>query len=156
MFKYPWTAWPHYFSTNYKISMLSPTRTKWKKPKKTKVIHFNVSKNHNVLPQINFPGHESLEVIYIIWLLGITLSCDLSWILQILLRVRSTLEFAALVFNCGLSQVLSLKLELVQKKAFAIALGSEYVSYENAPLTILDQDRLDVYFDSHDKRKFKK
>ena len=143
--------------------------------KKTKIIPFNVSKNHDFLPQINFPGHgqEPLEVIYTTRLLGVSLSSDLSWTPHITdittratkklwilvrfkslggtreqlltlyqLRVRSTLEFAAPVFHGGLSQELSRKVEMVQKKAFAIILGGEYVSYDNA-LAILNQDRLD-------------
>ena len=141
--------------------------------KKTKVIPFNVSKKFDFLPQVNFPGHEPLEVIYTTKLLGVTLSTDLSWSPHIAditaratkklwiliqfkslggqreqllnlyqLRVRSTLEFAAPVFNSGLSQELSRKVEMVQKKAFAIILGSDYVSYENA-LTSLNQQRLD-------------
>ena len=47
------------------------------------------------------------------------------------------------MFYGGLTQDQSRQIESVQKKAFAIILGSEYVSYENA-LTALDQDRLDA------------
>ena len=57
-------------------------------------------------------------------------------------RVRSTLEFAAPVFHGGLTQDQSRQLEMVQKKAFAVILGADYVSYESA-LLALDQERLD-------------
>ena len=59
------------------------------------------------------------------------------------LRVRSVLEFAAPVFHSGLSQAQSRSLEMVQKKAFAILLGNDYINYPNA-LRILEQERLDV------------
>ena len=58
-------------------------------------------------------------------------------------RVRSTLEFAAPVFSSGLSKEQNRQLEMVQKKAFAIILGKDYVSYESALLT-LHQERLDL------------
>ena len=59
------------------------------------------------------------------------------------LRVRSTLEFASPVFHSGLSQEQSRRLEMVQKKACAIILGKDYVSYENA-LTTLNLERLNA------------
>ena len=59
------------------------------------------------------------------------------------LRVRSTLEFAAPVFHSSLSQDLSRQVEMVQKKAFAIILGKDYLSYESA-LGTLQQERLDA------------
>ena len=58
-------------------------------------------------------------------------------------RVRSTLEFAAPVFNSGLTQEQSRAIEMVQKKAFAIILGSKYSSYEVA-LATLNQERLEI------------
>ena len=57
-------------------------------------------------------------------------------------RIRSTLEFAAPVFWSGLTSEQSQKIEMVQKKGFAIILGSEYHSYESA-LSTLNQERLD-------------
>ena len=58
-------------------------------------------------------------------------------------RVRSTLEFAAPVFRGALTQEQGRQLEMVQKKAFAVILGTAYVSYESA-LLVLEQERLDV------------
>ena len=58
-------------------------------------------------------------------------------------RVRSTLEFAAPVFHGALNQEQSRQIEMVQKKAFAVILGRDYVSYESA-LLLLEQERLDV------------
>ena len=57
-------------------------------------------------------------------------------------RVRSTLEFAAPVFNGGLTKEQSRQIESIQKKAFAVILGRSYTSYESALLT-LELDRLD-------------
>ena len=57
-------------------------------------------------------------------------------------RVRSTMEFAAPVFNSGLTQEQSRQIEMVQKKAFAVILGQQYTSYE-AALSTLNQERLD-------------
>ena len=57
-------------------------------------------------------------------------------------RVRSTMEFAAPVFNSGLTQEQSRKIEMVQKKAFAVILGQQYTSYK-AALSMLNQERLD-------------
>ena len=47
--------------------------------KKTKIIHFNVTKNYDFLPQLHFPGCSPLEVIYETRLLGVTLTSNLSW-----------------------------------------------------------------------------
>ena len=58
-------------------------------------------------------------------------------------RVRSTLEFAAPVFHSSLTKDQSMQIELCQKKAFAVILGKNYVSYETA-LTKLKLDRLDT------------
>ena len=57
-------------------------------------------------------------------------------------RVRSTLEFASPVFHSGLTIEQSKKLEMVQKKAFAVILGKSYVSYKRA-LAQLNMERLD-------------
>ena len=56
-------------------------------------------------------------------------------------RVRTTLEFAAPVFNSSLTQEQNRKIEMVQKKACAILLGSSYTSYESA-LSQLGLERL--------------
>ena len=58
-----------------------------------------------------------------------------------LARVRSVLEFAAPVFSTSLTKAQSRQIESVQKKAFAIILGREYLNYETA-LKILGQERL--------------
>ena len=50
-------------------------------------------------------------------------------------RIRSTLEFAALVFHCGLTKEQSQKLEMVQKKALVIMLSNQYTNYETALTT---------------------
>ena len=47
--------------------------------KKTKILPFNLSKKFDFLPQLSFPNHEPLEVIYEARLLGVNLSSDLSW-----------------------------------------------------------------------------
>ena len=60
-----------------------------------------------------------------------------------ILRVRSTLEFACPVFHSSLSKEQSHKIEMIQKKAFAIILGQNYQTYENA-LNTLNQERLDT------------
>jgi hypothetical protein len=57
-------------------------------------------------------------------------------------RIRSTLEFAASVFHSGLTKEQSRQIEMVQKKAMAIILGSSYQSYESA-LSELNLERLD-------------
>ena len=142
--------------------------------KKTKILPFNLSKKYDFLPQLFFPDHEPLDVIYETRLLGITLTSNLSWAahvddicaratkkLWILIRfkslggsqdqllcvyqtrIRSTLEFAAPVFTGALTKQQEQKIELVQKKAFAIILGNQYASYQATPL-VLHQDRLDV------------
>ena len=57
--------------------------------------------------------------------------------------IYSILEFAAPVFTSGLIKLQSQKLEIVQRKAFAIILGTNYTSQHTA-LFILDQERLDT------------
>ena len=47
--------------------------------KKTKILPFNFSKNFDFLPQLYFPHHDPLEVIYETKLLGVTISSNLSW-----------------------------------------------------------------------------
>ena len=58
-------------------------------------------------------------------------------------RVRSILEFAAPVFHSSLTKNESKQFETVQKKALAIILGRDYVSYESA-LSNLNLERLDI------------
>ena len=58
-------------------------------------------------------------------------------------RIRRTLENSAPVFSSGLTQEQIRSIEMVQKKAFVIILGHDYMSYENA-LSILNLERLDV------------
>ena len=47
------------------------------------------------------------------------------------------------MFHGALTQEQGRQLEMVQKKAFAVILGTAYVSYESA-LLVLEQERLDV------------
>ena len=47
--------------------------------KKTKIIHFNFCKKADILPLLNFPGCDPLEVIYNTRLLGVIISSNLSW-----------------------------------------------------------------------------
>ena len=51
-----------------------------------------------------------------------------------ILKVRSVLMFGAVTFHSSPTQELSRKLELQQKKALEIILGSQYNSYNNALL----------------------
>ena len=147
--------------------------------KKTKVIPFNPFTKYGFLPQLSFPGEAPLEVIYETRLLGVTLSCDLTWTAHIkditnrslkklwilirfkalgatreqlltvyTLRIRSTLEFACPVFHGSLTKDQSQRVEMIQKKAFAIILGQNYLSYENALIT-LSHERLDTRRESN-------
>ena len=64
-------------------------------------------------------------------------------VLLYILKVRSILMFGSVTFHYSLTQELSRRLELQQKKALAIILGSHYRSYSNAlELTMLP--RLDT------------
>ena len=56
-------------------------------------------------------------------------------------QVRSILELAVPVWSPGLTQLEVKQLERVQKTAFHIIVGEDYVSYDNA-LDILGCDRL--------------
>ena len=56
-------------------------------------------------------------------------------------QVRSILEFAAVVWHPGLTKKNTAQIERVQKSAFAIILGQNYTSYENA-LCILNMETL--------------
>ena len=60
-----------------------------------------------------------------------------------ILKVRSVLMFGAVSYHSSLTQELSRKLELQQKKALAIIFGSQYKSYSNA-LTLTQLPRLDT------------
>ena len=61
-----------------------------------------------------------------------------------IIKVRSVLMFGAASFHSSLSQELSRKLELQQKKALAIILGSQYKNYNNA-LALTQLPRLDTF-----------
>ena len=143
---------------------------------------FIFSRKLDFLPQLSFPGHDPLEVIYETKLLGVTITSDLSWSchvntitkratknLWVILRfkhlggtidqlslvyqtrIRSILEFAAPVFHSGLTADQSRQLEMVQKKALAIILGRDCISYENLlsklGLERLDFQRLKLFYD---------
>ena len=60
-----------------------------------------------------------------------------------ILKVRSVLMFGAVAFHSSLTQELSSRIELQQKKALKIILGSQYRSYSNA-LLLTDLPRLDT------------
>ena len=68
-------------------------------------------------------------------------ACDEQLLTLYQLKIRCLLEFAAPAFHGVLTVQLSNDLEMVQKKAFAIILGSKYRSYRNA-LCLLSQDTL--------------
>ena len=51
-------------------------------------------------------------------------------------QVRSVLEFAAVVWHAGLTQINTTDIERVQKRALAIILGPKYTSYENSLKTV--------------------
>ena len=57
-------------------------------------------------------------------------------------QVRSVLEFAAVVWTAGLTEYNKKQIERVQKVAFAIMLGNNYISYENT-LNTLKMETLD-------------
>ena len=59
------------------------------------------------------------------------------------LKIRSILMFGSVCFHSSISSELSQRLELQQKRCFAIILGSQYGSYHNAA-TLLDLPRLDT------------
>ena len=59
------------------------------------------------------------------------------------LKIRSILMFASVCFHHSLTHEQSQKLEMQQKRSFAVILGSEYGSYSNA-LILTCQPRLDT------------
>ena len=59
------------------------------------------------------------------------------------LKIRCLLEFAAPAFHGALTNEQSNKLEMIQRKAFAIILGANYRSYNNA-LEVLSQNTLNT------------
>ena len=62
------------------------------------------------------------------------------------LKIRSILMFASVCFHSSLTIEQSQKLEIQQKRSFAIILGSEYRSYNNA-ITLTQLPRLDALRD---------
>ena len=56
-------------------------------------------------------------------------------------QIRCVLELAVAVWEPGLTQVEGRQIERLQKSAFAVILGDEYMSYENS-LQKLDRQRL--------------
>ena len=130
---------------------------------------FNLTKKFDFIPQLSFPDHQPLEVIYETKLLGITLASDLSWWphnnditkratskLWVLIRfkslggteeqlrrVRSTLEFGPPIFHSGLTKEQSTKVEKVQNKPLVNILGSRHQNYETA-LQAYKLERLDA------------
>ena len=63
-------------------------------------------------------------------------------ILFYILKIRSILMFGSVCFHSSLSQELSHRLELQQKRSLAVILGSQYKSYRNA-LSLTSLPRLD-------------
>ena len=59
------------------------------------------------------------------------------------LKIRCLLEFAAPAFHGALTNEQSNNLEMIQRKAFAIILGANYRSYNNA-LEVLSQNTLNT------------
>ena len=59
-----------------------------------------------------------------------------------ILKIRSILMFGAVCYHSALTQELSKKLEMQQKRSLAVILGTEYTSYSHA-LSILNLPRLD-------------
>ena len=59
-----------------------------------------------------------------------------------ILKIRSILMFGAVCYHSALTQELSKKLEMQQKRSLAVILGKEYTSYSHA-LSILNLPRLD-------------
>ena len=128
---------------------------------------FDLIKKFDFIPQLSFPDHQPLEVIYETKLHGITLASDLSWWphnnditkratskLWVLIRfkslggteeqlrrVRSTLEFGPPIFHSGLTKEQSTKVEKVQNKPLVNILGSRHQNYETA-LQALKLERL--------------
>ena len=60
-----------------------------------------------------------------------------------ILKIRSILMFAAVVFHSSLTSELSQKLELQQKRSLAVILGTQYKSYSYA-LSVTSLPRLDA------------
>ena len=60
-----------------------------------------------------------------------------------ILKVRSILMFGSVCFNSSLTQELSHKLELQQRRSLAVILGSQYRSYRHA-LSLTSLPRLDT------------
>ena len=57
-------------------------------------------------------------------------------------QIRSALEYAAVVWHAGLTQINTADIERIQKTACAIILGENYLNYENG-LNHLKLERLD-------------
>ena len=60
-----------------------------------------------------------------------------------ILKIRSIIMFGAVCYHSALTKELSQQLELQQKRALAIILGSKYQSYKNA-LSLTSLPRLDT------------
>ena len=65
-------------------------------------------------------------------------------ILFYILKIRSILMFGSPCFHSSLTQELSQKLELQQKRSLAVILGSQYRNYRNA-LSLTSLPRLDTH-----------
>ena len=140
---------------------------------KTKIMLFNNSKKRDFQPEILLEGKklevvEQMKLLGVIitsdlkwhentkhitkkafsrlWLLRRlkTMGASTATLLDVYCKqVRSVLEFAAVVWNSGLTLENTTQIERAQKSAFAIILGAEYKSYNEA-CTKLKMETLDL------------
>ena len=138
---------------------------------KTKIMLFNNSKQNDFLPELKLNGKnlevvEQMKLLGVIitsdlkwhentnnivkkaskkmWILRRlrNLGASRSTLLDIYMKyVRSVVEFSTVVWHAGLTKENTEQIERVQKAAFAIILGGNYKSYENA-CTVLSMMKL--------------
>ena len=130
--------------------------------KKTKLMVFNPSRNHDFLPDFAVQGQQ-IELVEETKLLGLVITSDLSWsrntdymvgrcnskmwvirrlknlgasendLMDVYCKqIRSILEFAVPVWNSALNGEQILQIERIQKTALHIILDKNYLSYRNA------------------------
>ena len=123
-------------------------------PRKTKVISFNKSNKLDFHPEVSMSGNQILEVVSEIKLVGVIVNHHLRWqkntdyICQkateklwtlrrlqkfsLVKEVRSLLEYAVPVWHSGLTKKQTNQIEKIQKIAFKIILGDDYISFDVA------------------------